>query len=182
MALRWPRRRLSVPEPLARALDPDEQVQVIAPLADGDLLAVTRFGMWLLSGDVAVRWNWELVSKARLAAGELGVLVAQEVARTDDDIAVLQDLAPRQFRLVGPSGLTDVVHTRVRRSVAASRYLPWPDGGGWVVLRRVPGRNGLTVQIRLDEGVDATVDGLLSGGFLDAVRQVAEQLTDDVKS
>ena len=69
------------------------------------------------------------------------------------------DEPAREFTLAGRSGLTDVVHTRVRRSVAASRHLPYPGGGGWVVLRRVPGRDGLTRQVRLDPGADPARPG-----------------------
>ena len=56
-----------------------------------------------------------------------------------DGTVVLIDEPVREYTLSGRSGLTDVVHTRVRRSVAASRHLDFPGGGGWVVLRRVPG-------------------------------------------
>lgn len=182
MPLRWPRRRLVVPEELTRALQADEHVQVVAALADGEQLAVTRFGMWLVSGGVAIRWNWEKVSKARLAAGTLVVVAAEEVAVTDDGIVLLQDLPVRAFQLAGPTGLTDAVHTRVRRSVAASRHLPWPGAGGWVVLRRIPGRNGLTTQFRLDAGSDPGADGEVSSGLLAAVRQVADELRSEVGS
>jgi hypothetical protein len=40
-----------------------------------------------------------------------------------------------------------------------------------VVLRRVPGRNGLTRQVRLDPGADAGAPG-----FADAVAAVADEL------
>ena len=177
MALRWPRRRLSVPPALAAALQSEEQIQALAPLADGGVLGVSRFGLWLLDGDVAVRWDWQSVSKASLAGGTLVVIAAQEDAVTPDGIVLLRDLPPREFRFAGPTGLTDAVHTRVRRSVAASRHLPWPGAGGWVVLRRVPGRNGLTTQVRLDPGADADADG-----FLVAVAQVADQLRGESAS
>lgn len=180
VALRWPRRRLPVPGALARALQPDEQVQVLAPLVEGHLLAVSRFGLWLLADDVAVRWRWETVSKAQLSAGTLVLTVAEEVSVTDHGIVVLQDLPPRQFQFAGPTGLTDAVHTRVRRSVAASRHLPWPGAGGWVVLRRIPGRNGLTTQVRLDTRIGSGGD--VSEEFLSAVRQVADELADEVRS
>lgn len=179
MPLRWPRRRLSVPDELARELQADEHVQAVATLADGDLLAVTRCGLWLTSGGVAIRWNWETVSKARLAAGTLVLVAAQEVAVTDDGIVLLHDLPARRFDFADRTGLTDAVHTRVRRSVAASRHLPWPGAGGWVVLRRVPGRNGLTTQIRLDGDIGPAADGLVSADFLAAARQVADELRDE---
>jgi hypothetical protein len=170
--VRWPwERRAALPPALASALGPDEQVQVVAQLTGGESLAASRFGLWLASGEIAVRWNWERVSKARLTARTLTVVAAEEVAVTPDGIVVLQDLPPREFELAGTSGLTDAVHARVRRSVAASRYLSWPGAGGWVVLRRVPGRDGLTRQIRLDSGGDAGAPG-----FLRAVVDTAEDL------
>lgn len=168
----WPwARRIALPPSLVSALDPDEQVQLVAQLASGESLAASRFGLWLASEEAAVRWNWEQVSRARLTARTLTVVAAEEVGRTPDGIVLLQDLPPREFELAGTSGLTDAVHTRVRRSVAASRYLPWPGAGGWVVLRRVPGRDGLTRQIRLDSGSDAGV-----AGFLRAVADTAADL------
>jgi hypothetical protein len=55
--------------------------------------------------------------------------------------------------------------------VAASRHLSYPGASGWVVLRRVPGRDGLTRQVRLDQGADASVPG-----FAAAVAAVGDQL------
>ena len=170
-AFSWPWRRTVLPPALRTALAPDEQVSVVASVVGGDLLAASRFGLWLLAGDVAVRWNWERVSKARLSARTLVVIAADEVGVTDDGIVLLQDLPPRQFELSATTGLTDAVHARVRRSVAASRHLAWPGAGGWVVLRRVPGRNGLTRQVRLDPGADAQ-----ASGFLPAVADTAAEL------
>lgn len=174
--LQWPwARRPTLPAALVAALDPGEQVQVVAQLVGGDSLAASRFGLWLASDEVAARWNWEQVSKARLSARTLTVVVAEQVGVTPEGVVVLQDLPPRDFELASTSGLTDAVHTRVRRSVATSRYLPWPGAGGWVVLRRVPGRDGLTRQIRLDAGGD-----VLAPGFLEAVARVAEELEADL--
>jgi hypothetical protein len=86
-------------------------------------------------------------------------------------VQVLVDEPELVFALATRSGLTDVVHQRVRRSVAASRHLPHPGAGGWVVLRRVPGRDGLTRQVRLDPGADAAAPG-----FAAAVRALADEL------
>jgi hypothetical protein len=55
--------------------------------------------------------------------------------------------------------------------VASSRHLDFPGGGGWVVLRRVPGRDGLIRQVRLDPGADAGAPG-----FAAAVTAVADEL------
>ncbi len=167
----WPWRRPPLPPALSAALGPDEQVQVVAGLMGGEVLATSRFGLWLVSEEDAVRWNWEHVSMARLSARTLTLIVADEIGTTVDGIVLLADLPPHEFELSGTSGLTDAVHSRVRRSVAASRRLPWPGAGGWVVLRRVPGRDGLTRQVRLDPGSDVRATG-----FLDAVAQTAADL------
>ena len=144
---------------------------MVASLTGGEVLAVSRFGLWLVSGDAAERWNWARMSKARLSARTLTVIAADEVGVTDGGIVLLADLPPREFELAGTSGLTDAVHARLRRSVAASRHLPWPGAGGWVVLRRVPGRDGLTTQVRLDPGSDSG-----AAGFLAAVAGTAAEL------
>jgi hypothetical protein len=101
----------------------------------------------------------------------LSIIPTQVVDELADGTAVLVDEPVREYTLSGRSGLTDVVHTRVRRSVAASRHLDFPGGGGWVVLRRVPGRNGLTRQVRLDPGADTGAPG-----FAAAVAAVADDL------
>src|SRR3954454_6159135 len=138
MPLTWPRRRAPLPPALVDALGPAEDGQVVASLVGGEVLAASRFGLWMVTGTDAVRWNWETVSKARLSARTLTLTVADEIGRTDDGIVVLVDRPPKDLVLSGTNGLTDAVHARVRRSVAASRHLPWPGAGGWVVLRRVP--------------------------------------------
>ncbi len=177
MPLHWPRRRTALPPALVRSLGPDEEVQVVASLVGGEVLATSRFGLWMVSGDAAVRWNWELVSKARLSARTLTLTAADEIGRTDAGIVVLEDLPPRDFVLSGTNGLTDAVHSRVRRSVAASRHLPWPGAGGWVVLRRVPGQDGLTGQVRIDPGAN-----VYAAGFLRAVTDTLADLEAELVS
>ena len=113
-----------------------------------------------------------MVAKARLSARVLSIIPTEVVDEFADGTVVLIDESPREYTLSGRSGLTDVVHTRVRRSVASSRHLEFPGGGGWVVLRRVPGRNGLIRQVRLDAGADAG-----AAGFAEAVAAVADELT-----
>lgn len=174
MPLTWRWRRPPLPTALTAVLDPEEQVQVVAALVGGEVLAASRFGLWLVSGQHATRWNWDRVTKARLSARTLTLTAADEVGITDDGIVLLADLPPREFELMNTSGLTDAVHTRVRRSVAASRHLPWPGAGGWVVLRRVPGQDGLTRQIRLDPGSDVNASGFLSAAARTAADLEAE--------
>lgn len=149
--LGWLGRRGELPESLRAALLPEEEVQFALRTDGGELLAVSRFALHLVLGEQHGRWGWESISKATLSAGTLTVTAAETVAHLDG-LWVTADAAPRTFRLTRPHRLTDVVHQRVRRSVAASRRLDRPAGGGWVALRRIPGRDGLQAQLRLDPG------------------------------
>jgi len=172
---RWWRRR-ALPEVLRSALNQDERIAVTAACGDGQLLAVSRFGLWVVADPGAPtgqarRIGWELIARARLAARVLSVIPTRVVDHFPDGTNVLVDDPELVFGLATRSGLTDVVHNRVRRSVVASRHLPFPGAGGWVVLRRVPGRNGLTRQVRLDPGADVAVPG-----FASAVVAVADEL------
>ena len=155
----WPWRRRTVPDALKSVLDADEHVQVLADCTDGKVLAATRFGLWVIENEAATRLGWEMIAKARLTARVLAITPTRTIDQWPDGTVLLVDEEAREYTLAGRSGLTDVVHTRVRRSVAASRYLPYPGGGCWVVLRRVPGRDGLTRQVRLDPGADPTFPG-----------------------
>jgi hypothetical protein len=170
-ATRWPWRRRVLPAALSVALGPDELVQAIADCVDGRTLAASRFGLWIVDGEDAKRIGWQLIAKARLTARVLAITPCSVVGQLVDGTEVLVDEPVLEFTLAGRTGLTDVVHTRVRRSVAASRHLPFPGTGGWVVLRRVPGTDGLTRQVRLDPGADARVPG-----FAEAVAAMAVEL------
>jgi hypothetical protein len=171
MIMRWLRRSEPALSALVAALDRDEQVMGLTPTEDGMTLAASRFGLWLVDGDRAERWDWHLISKARLADGVLGLTLADEVDRWEDGTVVLVDRPEVQIRPERLTRLTDTVHHRVRRSVAASRHLPWPGAGCWVVLRRIAGRDGLAVQLRLDAGADASADE-----FAAAVGLVVDEL------
>lgn len=186
------RRRAALPPALTAALDPQEDLQTVATCTDGTLLAVSRFGLWVVPGGPLEatggpqptpapaepeRLAWHHISKARLAARVLTVTSARPIGTYEafghpDGMVVLADEPERLFPLSVRSGLTDAVHTRVRRSVAASRRLDWNGAGGWVVLRRVPGQDGLTPQLRVDAGVDPQAPG-----FLAAAAAVAAELT-----
>ncbi len=174
---KWSRRRPEVPASLRGALDPDERILAAASCVDGSVLAASRFGLWTVDDTLPQRWGWHLISKARLTGRALSVTVADVVGQLADGTQVLTDMPLLDFELADRSGLTDVVHARVRRSVAASRYLPWPGGGGWVALRRVPGHDGLTRQVRLDPGAD--IDAI---GFAQAIGKVADDLAGDSAS
>jgi hypothetical protein len=171
IGFRLPWRRQALPLALAAQLDPEEHIQAMAPCAGGKLLAASRFGLWVVEDGQAARLGWESIAKARLTAQVLSIIPTEVVGEFDDGVQVLRDQPTQEFVLTERSTLTDVVHTRVRRSVAASRHLTYPASGGWVVLRRVPGRNGLLRQVRLDPGTDPGAPG-----FDRAVAEVADDL------
>ena len=166
-------RRPTLPPSIGHALSGDESVLVLASADGGEVLAATRFGLWVAEnpdGPVE-RWGWNLISKATLAARTLSLVRAEPVDMWPDGTVVLIDRPARPFTFAAPTGLTDVVHARVRGSVRASAHLDWPGAGGWVVWRRTPGVDGLTPQIRLDAGADPGAPG-----FAEAVAQRAAAL------
>jgi len=156
---------------LVAALDRDEHLMGLTPTADGRTLAASRFGLWVVDGDAAERWDWHLISKARLADRVLTLIVADPIGRWPDGTMLLADRPEVQLRPERLTKLTDAVHQRVRHSVAASRHLDWPDAGGWVVLRRVAGQDGLTVQLRVDRDANPN-----SPGFAGAVAATVAEL------
>ena len=148
-----------VPPAMASALARDEAVLAVVPAVTGHVLAATRLALYVLEGDDVERVGWHLISKARLDAGTLSLIVADEIGRWPDGTALLQDRPVRNLRPVRRNRLTDVVHQRVRGSVVASRHISGSRATGWVVLRRIAGEDGLTVQFRLERG-SPDADGL----------------------
>lgn len=160
-----------MPAALRESLEPGERVVAAGRSADDVILAASRFGLWFVSDGVARRVGWHLISRARLAEGVLYLVVADEVTRWPDGTVVLRDRDETSFPMTHPTTVTDAIHQRVRASVTASRHLMWAGAGGWVVLRRVAGRDGLAVQMRLDPGADPGAEG-----FADAAATIARDL------
>ncbi|MDQ6657202.1 MAG: hypothetical protein M3Z00_03025 [Actinomycetota bacterium] len=157
---------------LRRSLDTDEMVLAQAIALDGTELAATRKRLIVVPPEAAAdSLGWHQIAKARLDAGTLTVIPMEKVAELPTGDPVLRDASPMSFSFDGKAKLTDQVHSRVRRSVAGSRRLPWPGAGGWVTIRRVAGRDGLILQLRLDHGAD-----LSAPGFVDAVLRVGAEL------
>lgn len=160
-----------IPPALLSALTDADRLLAGARTADGGTIAATRFGLWLVAGEVAERWEWHLISKARLAGGAMYVTVADVVETWPDGALLVRDRPEIVLRPGYSTRLTDVVHERVRRSVAASSRLDWPAAGAWVALRRVAGHDGLVVQVRLDPASDAAAPG-----FSAAVQSVVREI------
>jgi hypothetical protein len=144
---RWLKRLVrgaALPEGVDLDLSADERVLVWAAVTGGGYLVPTSLGLWVPEGDGHRRIGWHLVSKAAWDGRALSVIEADEVG-SEGDAVLIADRPPRRFPLAEPGQVPQVVHARVTRSVLHSE--PEPDGG-LRVQRRVPGRDGVQVQIR----------------------------------
>ncbi|SFS93197.1 hypothetical protein [Saccharopolyspora flava] len=155
-----------VPEDFPGSLDADEQVLSVAPCAEGSVVA-THLGLWLPEGR---RVGWHLVSKATWG-GDVLTLTEAEEARRIDGAVFLRDLAPRRLALSGESRLPDVVHERVTRSIRTRHHRELPGGGAWFIQRKVPGRNGIELQVRPDPGTDEKALDRLVGALVERLRE-----------
>ncbi|GGP42111.1 hypothetical protein [Saccharothrix coeruleofusca] len=137
------------PEGFTGALEPAEHVVASAATRDGWLVA-TSLGLWL-PGARPRRLGWHLISKATWSGGALSVVEAVEDGAVGE-VVVLRDLPPRRFALEEPGKLPEAVHKRVTGAIRSRHRHESP--GAWFLRRRVPGRDGLVVQVRPDEGED----------------------------
>jgi hypothetical protein len=48
----------------------------------------------------------------------------------------------------------EMVHARVEGSIKSRHHRTLPGGGAWFVQRKVPGRDGVLLQVRADAGTD----------------------------
>jgi hypothetical protein len=158
-----------LPEGFAGRLDADEQVLASARLGGGGDLVVTSRGMWLPTPDGARLLGWHLVSKASWKNGAI-VLVEAEERDVVDRAVLITDLPPQRLRLAEPGRVPEVVHARVTGSIKSRHHRDLPGGGAWFVQRKVPGRDGIVLQVRADPGTDET-----------ALRQVAGDVARTLK-
>lgn len=148
------RRIAAVPELPAGftgTLDPGERIVTMGELAGGGHLVLTQLGMWVPEGAEARRIGWHLVSKA---AWDRSALVVTEAVSTGTagEAVLLSDLPPRRFALAAPGKVPEVVRVRVTSSIRSSEHCALPGGGAWFVQRRIPGRDGVVLQVRADPG------------------------------
>jgi hypothetical protein len=120
--------------------------------------------VWVPEGALARRIGWHLISKAVWGCDAL--LLTEAVAiDTAGEAVLLSDLPPRRFVLTAPDRVPQVVRERVTKSIRSSHYHELPGGGAWFVQRRIPGQDGVTLQVRADPGTAP-----------EAVRQVAGEV------
>ncbi|MDQ3576100.1 MAG: hypothetical protein M3443_00515 [Actinomycetota bacterium] len=145
-------------------LDKDEAVVASTAIRGGGHLVITSLGLWVPDGEGVRRIGWHMVSKATWGAGTFVITEAEEVERAGDAV-VLADLPPVRFVVEEPGKAPQAVHDRVTSSIRSSHHQELPGGGAWFVQRKVPGRDGVLLQVRPDQGTD-----------VDAVRKVASEV------
>lgn len=166
------RRFATVPELPAGftgTLEPAERIVTTGELAGGGHLVLTQLGIWVPEGVEARRIGWHLVSKA---VWDQSALVITEAVSTGTvgKAVLLSDLPPRRFALARPGKVPEVVRERVTSSIRSSQRCELSGGGAWFVQRRIPGRDGVVLQVRADSG---TVPGALEA----MVSEVATRLS-----
>jgi len=155
----WPRLvsllsgRPELPAGFPGRLDGDEQVLAVAELTRGGHLVLTQLGLWVPEGAQTRRIGWQWVSKA---VWDRSALVLTEAVSDGDagEAVLLTDLPPQRFVLADPGRVPELVRTRITGSIRSSQHRELPGGGAWFVQRRVPGRDGVVLQVRPNPGTD----------------------------
>jgi hypothetical protein len=148
--------REEVPADVAGRLAADERVLAVAAMGDDEQLVATSLGLWLPGPEGARLVGWHLISKATWKSGVLTVVEAEE-AETIGGAVLLADLPPRRLRLTEPGRVPETVHARVEGAIRSRHHRDLPGGGAWFVQRKVPGRDGVALQVRPDPGTDLAV-------------------------
>jgi hypothetical protein len=150
-------------------LEQEEGVVVTAEVRGGGHLVATSLGLWVPVGDGHRRIGWHLLSKVTWGDGVLVVIEADETGEAGEAV-LLTDRAPQRYALVDPGKLPQAVHRRVTGSIRSRHHRDLPGGGAWFVQRKVPGRDGIVLQVRADPGTDP-----------DAVRTVAAEVAVKIR-
>ncbi|MCE7011663.1 hypothetical protein LWC34_53950 [Kibdelosporangium philippinense] len=150
-----------VPDDFEGTLDDGEYVLASAEVKSGGHMVATSRGLWLPGSR---RVGWHMISKATWGGGALVLIEAIEDTRAGDAV-ILQDQPAVRFVFVQSGKLPDVIHARVTKSIVSRHRQELPGGGGWFVQRRIPGQDGVVLQVRPDKGTDG-----------DAVRRVAQEV------
>jgi hypothetical protein len=157
------------PPGFTATLDEEESVVVAAEVRDGGHLVATSLGLWVPIDDGHRRIGWHLLSKVTWGDGVLVVIEAEETGEAGDAV-LLTDRPPRRYPLASPGKLPQAVHRRVTGSIRSRHHRELPGGGAWFVQRKVPGRDGIVLQVRADPGTDP-----------DAVRTIAAEVASRIR-
>lgn len=138
-------------------------------LAVGDRLVATSLGLWLPDEGGSYRVGWHMISKATWNNNVLTVIETRETGHAGEAV-LLEDLPPRRFTLSRPGKVPQTVHERVTGSIKSSHYREVSGGGARLVQRKVPGQDGIALQVRADPGTDE-----------DAVRTLAANVAAEIQ-
>ncbi|PRX47080.1 hypothetical protein B0I33_106179 [Prauserella shujinwangii] len=159
-----------VPEPIASALDPGEEVVASGPVGTGGHVAVTALGLWVPGGQGVRRVGWHRISKATWA-GDVLTVVEAEVTGHAGQAELLADRRPARFVLPRPGRIPHTVRLRVEGSIRDRYRKELSGGGAWFVVRKIPGEDRSVLQVRPDPGTDA---GVVAAIAEEAARKLAD--------
>ncbi len=153
--------RDELPPGFGAHLAADEHVIASAALTGGGHVVATSMGLWL---DGPRRVSWDLVSKATWGNGAIALVEARLVEDLGGAV-LIEDLPVVRLRLAEPGRVPQTVHERVEASIRSRHHRELPAsadarsagaerGGAWFVQRKVPGRDGVVLQVRPDPGTD----------------------------
>jgi hypothetical protein len=160
----------AVPEGFTGELAPEEHVVAMAPLGAGGHLMATSHGLWVPDGR---RISWHLISKVTWGEGRFTVIEADVVGEAGGAV-LLRDRPAVRYIIDQPGKLPEAVHRRVTGSIRATHHRELPGGGAWFVQRKVPGQDGVVLQVRADEGTDMAMVERLAAEVAERMR-VAEE-------
>jgi hypothetical protein len=158
-----------VPAELAGALEREEHVVATARLRGTGFLFASSLGLWVPGEERPRRVGWHLISKVTWGNGVLEVVEAQ-VSGMAGDAVLLTDLRPVRYTVERANRLPDIVHLRVNNSIRSRHRRELPGGGAWFVQRKVPGQDGIVLQVRPDPGTEE-----------EAVRRVASEVAAKIR-
>ncbi len=162
-----------VPDGFTGSLDPDEHIVASSELRGGGFLFASSLGLWVPGEGGPRRVGWHLVSKVTWGNGVLELVEARETG-TAGDAVLLADQRPARFALERAGKLPDVVHARVNGSIRSRHRRELPGGGAWFVQRKVPGRDGILLQVRPDPGTNEDAVARVAAEVADRIRQALE--------
>lgn len=162
-----------LPEGLDVPLTGEERLLSVAQLAGSGHLVATSYALVVADEDGQRRIPWHLVSKAVWRGDVLTVTEAEE-SGTAGEAVLLTDRPPRRYPLTQSGRLPDVVHARVTGSIRSTHRHELPGGGAWFVQRKVPGRDGVLLQVRADPGTDEAAVRTLAADVARKLREAQQ--------
>ncbi len=168
------RGREHLPADFAGALTAGERVLAVAALAPTGHVVVTTLGVWVPEADGYRRIGWQWVSKATWDRSTL-VLTEAVPEGTAGDAVLLADRSPRRYPLPEPGRVPEVVHARVTESIRTSQHRALAGGGAWFVQRKLPGEDGIVLQVRPDPGADPDAVHRVAAEVAERLRRAREQ-------